>query len=233
MEQNTAILKNIIQTLDELLVLDFWAIMDKRKPVHILDLDYSKDRVYTQEETDLLNTKWLSLYDTFYSVKNDGKSSRMLSDYRDELVIVSRIRRAVIVIDSLTWTFGHKDILSDEKYFELEHKALKSLHEQEPKFGINYMLPLNENIKKIRNAITGLENLYNRKRKHVEKKVEIEVKNVFDIVAKVGAVLEMQLNVKEMTVMEWLAWEKIAIDKQKSIEESKRKRTGKTKRHGK
>lgn len=233
MGQPTHILKNIIQTLDELLILDFWAIMDKRKPVTILDKDFTKDKEYTADELNELNTIWLRMYDEFFVLKNDGHSHKMLIDYKDELIIVSRVRRAMIIIDTLTWLFSIKEDMNEKQYYELEHVALKEIKESEPKFGINYMLPLTQNIDKIRKGITALENLYNRKKKHVDRNVKAEIKNVYTVVAKVGTILEMQLDVKTMPVTEWIAYEQLAMEKQKAQKEASNKKKSKSVRNGK
>lgn len=233
MEQPTHILKNIIQTLDELLILDFWAIMDKRKPVATLDRSYSLEKVYSEEETEVIESTWLRMYDEFFLLKKDGQSQKLLLDSKDELVIITRIRRAITIIDTLVWLFSLKEDIGDEQYFELEHVALREIKDKEPKFGINYMLPVTQNIEKIKKGITALENLYKRKKKHVERVVDSEIKNVYTVVAKVASILEMQLDVKTMPVTEWLAYEKLALEKQKAQKEASRSTKNKTVRNGK
>lgn len=105
--------------------------------------------------------------------------------------------------------------------YEQRLKEIYILIEKTLKVKMQESQPETYNLKTIERVISALRNKYNIEQTNKAKQANKEIDNVYKVVASVSRILEMQLNVKEMTVSEWLAYEEVAKEKVQQQKQSK------------
>lgn len=203
---------DITESLDRLKILTFWEIQ-KTQNIYLIDNLWKKDKEYSKEETDYIQGVWNDLYDDYFKIKNDSRSIKYLRDLKDEAMLVFKIELLSNIYNYLDGVEKNKTFLKDEDYKALIENARQSVF----KIQTGVQLPPNvKNILEIINRlIAGFVNKYNLQKKKVESETNKNIQNVFEVVASVGLALNMQLNVNEMVVTEWIAYENMAIAKNK------------------
>jgi|GEM_PF-2200030 len=226
MEQNTIISKNmeLINSLDKLRIILFWDIL-KEQNYFLLDVNYSKDKKYTQTEGEEILAVWYKLYDEYYSLKNDQKAKLFLSKAINEMKLKIKIENITNTANFLVDLENHyKDILEPEQFSEYEQKLYSLIKELEPKIRIKHFEGIPENIKTIQSVVNALTTQLTLMQKKTEKVIDNEIQNVYKIVASVEQILERSIpNINEISVMQWLAYEEIANEKIKSVKNGKQR----------
>ena len=221
MEQSTAIFPNIIQSLDRLKILVFWEIL-KTKNVYLLDINAEPGKQYSKNEQDYIVETWERLYDDFYQLKNDGKTKIAIMEARNEMVLLHKINTLAKNVEFLGWLLSFSNDITPEQYVLYEARILSLFKSIEPRLRFKPMASVSENISVVDKAIRSLQSLYNRTKKKTEDKIDRQIENVYEVVAKVSYIVNMRLEVKDMVVSEWIAYEKMAIEKQKAEKEAQR-----------
>jgi hypothetical protein len=183
------------RTIEDVLILDFWKVL-KTGDFTILGVS---------EEN------WNDLYDEYFKAKNDASSKKFLSDLKEEALTLFKISFALEMITFLEWVDRNGKMIkgSGEKIQETLSNVSKA-------FGIKI-----DGKQKLQRIVNSLQNKYKGLVSSKQKKAEKEIENVYKLVAAVGRMLEIQLNVKEMTVAEWLAWEEMAREKSNALNKKK------------
>lgn len=223
MEQSTATFPNIIRSLDKLKILQFWGIMKENNPL-LLDPDYDEHKEYPEEVRQYIVAAWEVMYDSYYQVKNDSKTKLVLHNNYEQMVLGYKIYQLEQNINMAYHLETFRDILPEDNYTEKEQMIYKWFVTIEPDLPIKYFEGMGVNLDLVKKRIAALQNKYNRNKKDLEKQVEKQVENVYSVIVKVSEILGMQLNAENMMVLEWIRWEKAAIDKQKALDEANRKR---------
>lgn len=199
----------VIDRLEDISIVLFWEIMTKRD-VNLLDKNYVSDKEYTPEQLDLLYQTWLNLYDRFFELKDDEKAKRHLSAGVESFVASSTMYAITSTINLIEWLVSVKASLPAEIYNSKLAEAYKLITEANPLIKIDYMAEEDENIKVINRFLDAMQNKHNRHKSEMSKNHSNTIANIYEVVAIVSKVLGMQLNVKDMNVMEWLSYEKMA-----------------------
>ena len=92
------------------------------------------------------------------------------------------------------------------------------LYEKNTKNKVNQFSSYIELCEKVKASITNITNQIEKQKDSLYSKQEKSIQNSFDIVAGVVATLQVPLDIKTISVSEFLAYEKIAIKKSKANE---------------
>lgn len=223
MEQHTRTFPNIVRSLDKLQILRFWEILKANNPM-LLDIDYMPDKKYTDEERKYIVEVWEIMWDSYYQLKNDGKSKLVLKQSYDLMMLSFRIKLLNDTLRFLQWHLELVDILPEESRIKQEQEIYGLFKTIEPDMPLKVFDGAQVNIEIVNKRVSALQNKHNRLSAENEKKVEQQVDNVFSVIAKVSRITQMQLNAHNMVVTEWLAYEQQAKEIQRSAEESRRKK---------
>lgn len=203
---------DIKDSLDTVKILTFWEIQ-KTQNIYLIDSLWHKGKEYSNEQSDYINGIWSDLYDDYFKVKNDSRSMKYLRDLKEEAMLVFKIELLSNIYTHLDTVQNNKTFLTDDDYKDLIESARQSI------FKIQTGVQLPPDVYKIKDVINkllaGFVNRYNLQKKKVDSETNKKIQNVFEVVAAVGLALNMQLNVNEMSVSEWLAYESMAITKLK------------------
>lgn len=184
--------------IGDILVLDFWKVLKTG--------DY--------KQIGLNEEQWNDLYDEYFLKKNDSKSKLFLKTLKEEALLVYRMDLTKEVYNFLIFTMKQKPF-----FLNLYSERLEQVYkcaEDNLKIKIQRTQPEEHNLKQIERVYLALYNKYNIIQNNKEKKVNTEIQNIYKVVANVSAVIGMQLNVKEMTLEEWMAYEEMANTKVKN-----------------
>ena len=184
--------------IGDILVLDFWKVLKTG--------DY--------KQINLTEEQWNDLYDEYFLKKNDQKSKIFLKTLKEEALLVYRMDLTKEVYNFLIFTMKQKPF-----FLNLYSQRLEQVYkcaEDNLKIKIQRSQPEEVNLKQIERVYLALYNKYNIMQGNKEKKVNSEIQNIYKVVANVSAVIGMQLNVKEMTLEEWMAYEEMANTKVKN-----------------
>ena len=202
---------DINDSLDNLKILTFWEIQ-KTQNVFLIDNLWHKGKEYSKAQTEYINGIWSDLYDEYFKIKNDSRSAKYLRDLKEEAMLVFKIELLSNIYKNLYSIETNKTFLSDEDYKALVQNSRESILKVQ-----SLILPqkVNDILEILNRLIAGFVNKYNLQKKKNEGETNKKIQNVFEVVASVGLALNMQLNVNEMVVTEWLAYENMAITKLK------------------
>jgi hypothetical protein len=202
----------------------FWEIA-RTKNYNLLYLDYSEETVYTESQCASSELRWDDLYDEFYLLKKDSTAVMAIEKQNDTVEMLFKINILRDNLNSLNLLYESKDLIADaSRFLELEQMFYANFKTIDKRINIKYFEGLKANNDVVLRFILSLESSYDLNHKRAEQGIEKEVKNVYTIIARVGTLLGMQLNAKEMNVKEFLAYEKEAIDKaqaQKEVNDGK------------
>lgn len=214
----------LINSLDKLRIILFWDIL-KEQNYFLLDVNYSKDKKYSEKQKEQMLEVWYSLYDEYYKAKNDQKAKLFLSKAINEMKLKVRIDNIVSTANFLVDLENYyKDILEDEQFLEYEHKLYSLIKELEPKIKFRLFDGIPTNLKIIQSVVNALTTQLTLMQKKTTEKIEEEVTNVYKVVARVEQILERSIpNINEISVMQWLAYEEIANEKFKSVKNGKQR----------
>jgi len=184
-----------------------------------------KSKEYTEEEQGYVVQTWEILYDSYFQLKNDGKSKVVLDKNYELLLLAHTIGQLQKNIDFAKYLETFRDILPQDNYIEKEQMLLSLFLTVESDLGILFMEGMSVNIEIVNKRISALQNKYNRNKSEVEIEVEAQVNNVFSVIARVSNIVGTQLNAHNMVVSEWIAYEQMAMEKQKAEEAVRKRKT--------
>jgi hypothetical protein len=205
----------LFNSLDTLRILDFWQIT-KDKNVCLLDKNYSKTKKYTKNEVKICEDLWLKLFDDYYKLRDNKDSKSNLIKSFDELKLrekITQINNAIDFLESLKKQIG---FISNDDIIKYEQECYAMLKKIDKRIKPLFFEGIDANIVNLGKVLKSFINKYNIAFKEKEKVVKKEVKNVYDIVANAESWLERNLDVENMTVSRWIAYEKQIADKQKA-----------------
>ena len=197
-------------------ILVFWEII-KQNNLKLLDVNFKENKEYHDFDLKLINDTWNDLYDDLFVLKNNSEAKYYLKSNVDRLLLVhinnllNDIRERYILLYNIKdeeflteWITEKKIILYNE------------IKEIQPKARINQFDDILVLIENVEGLIKSNQNLYNEKSNVIEKKIDNKIQNIYSTIAKLGSALGYQLNVKEMSVLEYLAYEKQAEELSKA-----------------
>lgn len=221
MEQNTHISLNIIRTLDDLKILLFWKII-RDGNICLLDANHS-EREYTDIELSELQEAWYKLYDEYYRQTNDSRSKHELKKSADEFMLSYRIMTLHKFIVLTGFLQNHRIDLPKEQWHKMYIDLVQSVKEKEPRIKTNIFDEPIDTLEKINRYMASLHNQLKKLTTGKQKNADSAVSNIYTKVASVGVELGLQLDVKEMSCNEWLAYQEIAAAKQRAKEQQNRR----------
>lgn len=226
MVQSTATYPNITHRLDKLNILVFWEILKSNNP-YLLDGDYMEHKEYTEEEEQYIRHTWEIMYDSYFQLKNDGKSKQVLQKSYDLMLMGHKIASLESIHRMLVKLHESMEQLPEDDFARHKQGYLKAILMFEQDVPVQFFESIPYNLKILEKRILALQNKYNRNKLENKKEVEEQVDNVFDVIVKVADRLNMHLDASRLSVAEWIAWEKRAKKKQEAEEAALRNKKGK------
>lgn len=206
--------------MDKLLILTFWEII-KTNNILLLDADYTEGKIYTDAQNAEINALWSALYDSHYTQKQNSTAVMAMDKANQAILLLFKINLLTSNLEALIKLYqNQKEIIvvqGEEKFFTIEQGILRNFVNIDKKIKPIYFDGFEANYKLINRFINSYQTTYDINHKRAEQAVNKEVKNVYELVAAVGNQLGMQLNVKEMSVSEWNAYEQVAKDKNNAL----------------
>lgn len=201
---------NIIDSLDVLKILVFWDILKTGNKM-MLDANYEKGKEYAPDQVEYANVIWESLYDDYFAKRKDGKSAIYLRELNSANVLRGKIQLLENSRDFLTTLKQNRNYIKAGDF----NKLLESQKTSISKLQQGIIIPVRiEDVLLFLNRLIGsLVTKFKAAVKNVERETNDNVQNVFEVVANVGTGLNLQLNVHDMVVSEWVAYEKMYIKK--------------------
>lgn len=203
------------QSLETLKILTFWKIT-KDKDVRLLDVNFKDGKKYTKKEIEALEALWLRLFDEYFTLRDRQDSKRNLIKSFDELKLREKINQVKNAIEFLETLKNQIGFISNDDIIKYEQECYNNLKKIDSRIKPLYFDGIDANLVNLSKVLKSFINKYNVAFKEQEKVIKNEVSNVYDIVASVESWLERNLDVDNMSVSRWLAYEKQVEQKQKS-----------------
>ena len=193
----------------------------------LLDKDHFPGKIYNDGQRDKLAGAWLDISDEYFTVKNDSRAKMYLRKRQEELVIIGKINLYAENIDR-TWELlqlGPK--LDKAKLAELIEQCYATAEKIEPKTKIKREEMISANLKHMESMLQSLANKYKLKYKQKREIAKKELENAYDMVIAVEEHLGRSLsNIDNMTVAQWISYEKQAKRRADSNKNKKVRKNG-------
>ena len=160
------------------------------------------------------------MYDEFYLLKQDNSVSNANEKANESILLLSKINLLALNLEALIKLYESILLLEIDLFIDIKTKILNNFTLIDQKIQPLFFEDLAENYNLINRFLVSYQTTYHLHFKVKEQEVEKEITNVYKIVASVGEALRIQLNVKEMPVLEWLSYEENAIAKLKAQKQS-------------
>lgn len=216
MEQNL----HLYRSLGKLLILKFWEII-RTGNYFLLDVDFVDGKVYTKGQKDEIDLIWSQLYDEYYNLKKDGKIVKIVEDSNDAVFLLNKINLLNENLHLLQQLYDNQLILDEDKFIQIEQGIYKTFVTIDKKITPKYFSGFEANAKIVNRFINSYQATYDIDFKRLNQAVDKEVKNVYKTVAITSTILGYRLDVEKMSVLEYLAYEEQAIEKQTAEKELK------------
>lgn len=203
------------QSLETLKILTFWKIT-KDKDVRLLDVNFKDGKKYTKKEIEALETLWLRLFDEYFTLRDRQDSKRNLIKSFDELKLREKINQVKNAIEFLETLKNQIGFISNDDIIKYEQECYNNLKKIDNRIKPLFFDGIDANLVNLSKVLKSFINKYNVAFKEQDKVIKNEVSNVYDIVASVESWLERNLDIDNMSVSRWLAYEKQVEQKQKS-----------------
>lgn len=205
----------LFDCLDTLKILLFWEIT-RSKNALLLDENYSKNKKYSQKDVELCEQTWLKLFDEYYVLRQNQETKGNLLKSFDELKLrekITQINNAIEFLETLKHQIG---FISNEDIIKYEQELYATLKKIDNRIKPLFFEGIDANIINLGKVLKSLINKYNIEFKEKDKVIKKEVKNVYEVVVNAESWLERTLDVENMVVSRWIAYEKQIADKQKA-----------------
>lgn len=208
--------------LETLPIITFWKVIQENNNVKLLDLDYCLDKIYCESDFLMLQERWDKLHDEYFLLKDDAESKYYIRQNTDKLRIVETVTLLETLLFDYQLLHELSGLLPIESLAEKEVVLYEELLQIYPKAKINRFGTYLEIAEQIGSIVKSQMNLYNEKVVVVEKKSSKKVDSIYILISKISTAVGIALNVNEMSVAQFLAWEQTAKEQIKS-----RQKTGK------
>jgi hypothetical protein len=176
--------------------------------VETLDYNYTKGKIYSDSEMELLSEHWKNLYDEFYELR-DNKSGKYTMNKNIEisrlaliLDILADIENRLIILNSLGTS---KEMLKFIAYRTSE--AINDLKKLYPKVRAPLLSSPLEVLSIVQSVIKSQVNIYDEKVGVKETTVTKQKETIFDVVAIMSRILGYRLYINSMSCMEFIGHE--------------------------
>lgn len=219
----------LTNNLRELNIITFFDILLEGN-TKLLDVDYSTDKEYTEQQLKEIDNTWLSLYDRYFELKNDIQAKSYLQNQSRLLELNVKIKSLQVIHDKLAEinNLYVNDTLQAVNYkivAETKQNAFQQINLIDDRIQIKPLDSIHEICTKLRSVLKAFSNELNTISTNQEKRAEKVKNNVFDIIVGVEVGLEMKLgNPKEISVEQFIAYENKLKDKIKQMEKNKLKK---------
>lgn len=206
-----------IKNLDALNILRFWKIAQTNKYV-LLDVEYSDYRTYSKAQKLRAEEQWLRLYDEYFILRDDSKSKSDLEWMFKGAILKAKIN---LLEELIKFAYSVKELERILPFQEIQQKKeeiVMMVKEQiTDKVILASLQPINLLIDDLQRMKAGFSNRHRLYYKSNEQEFKDQLRNVFDVIANVNQWLDGILpRPQEMSVTEWLAYEKMCLKKQEA-----------------
>lgn len=201
----------IYRSLSEINIILFWKILTENA-IHLLDIDYIEGKQYTAQELAEMQTVWIELYDAWYIASDNRQGEQLFNQDCEKLKLLLRIGNLEEVRKLYLYLQLIQSAISTESFAEKANQAYDLLKISSPKYRGNMFADIATILSDIDRMQKSAANMYNEKIQVVDKKAKKAVSSIFKSIAQIGTALGMQLNPHIMSVMEFLEYQKLALD---------------------
>lgn len=213
---NISIFQNLSQVNIEL-----WNEILTTQNIFLLDKDYSESKKYSKKENELLNNKFIELYDIYFKELDNQYAKNNLKETQEKIQLSAKIMILTDCVNSLLSIQRNYKVLKEPIKKEQEiYNCIKiiSKYVQFDKFNT-----INENIVIIQKLITSNETTYKRKFGETEKDFKEKTYSFEKQVVDVEQVLGHTIDTSKVNVLKWIGYINLAQEiSKKRAENGKR-----------
>lgn len=210
--RSTLIFRNlkVYDSLDTLRIIDFWKI-NQTGNIYLLDKNYFEGKLYQQKEVLYFQKLWLSLQDDYYKLQDDPKQRAKIRTSKERMLLMFKTQVIISHLAFYERFFKYAHLLDTKQYIEQEHQLFSLFKELGLKANINRFSTPEEKLKKIRSFVDAVSERLKRLQKESEKDASDEIENMFTQVVAIEKIIERPIpNIENISVMQWIAYEKQA-----------------------
>lgn len=193
--------------LDKLNILTFWQILKDNNAL-LLDVNYKDGKRYANKEETRLNELFSTLYDQYFTLRDDGRGKFLLKSKLEEIKLVRTIKQLKENAEFLLILKRYEGLYKEIDVSKHELNTYKRIKRISRRIKIKELMGLDYNLKVIDGYMSALANRLNEVKSKVEVKHQKEVINFYDTVANAESWLERNLPIEKISVTRWLAYEK-------------------------
>lgn len=213
---------SLYDSLDTLKILTFWSI-SKDKNVLLLDKNYFIGKKYNQKDIDLCEQTWLKLFDEHYTLRNSQDAKTNLVKSFNELKQKEKITQVSNAIEFLQNIKKNVGFIDNESLIKYEQECYALLTKIDKRIKPLFFDGVDANIVNLGKVLKSMINKYNLDFNEKDKQVKKEIQNVYDVVANAESWLDRHLDVENMSVSRWIAYENQIQEKQKAQQKAQAK----------
>lgn len=194
-------------SLESLKIILFWRIVEFNN-IEILNVNHRKGRKYNDLQLTELANHWKQLYDQFYMLRNN-KSGKYTIDKNSQLAelalklnILADIENRLILLINMD---GPKEL---SKFIAVRtNEAVSDFKKLYPKIRVNIFSNPLEVLTIVQSVIKAQINIYDEKVGVKQETITKQKETIYDVVAMMSKYLGYNLNVDNMSCMEFIGHE--------------------------
>lgn len=207
---------SIYRSIRELKLLVFWEIL-RTDNVTMLYKQYDESKKYTEAQVQNAKKQWTIISDEYFEAKNDDRSKSYLKTRREELILATKLRTLNDVHTTLSKMQDSAQHIGMAEMSGMLEKLYKAIKRVEPRLKISEFNTIAKNLKVLEGALNSMSNQYRLKFTKKKEHIKREGDNMYTVVALIEEHLERSLgDLNNVTVQQFLAYEKLANKKAKA-----------------
>lgn len=207
------------KNLKQINIIDFWEIANEHDYKRLDEL-YSETNQYTEEQIKELESTFYSLYDAYFTIKNESKEVSEVKSTVKENESLFQIGILENIQNTFKFIQANQMVLKPEDVAEFKHTLIENIKLIWKKTTIRELDSTETIISKLEKTIKSLTNIFELEIKRKKQAVKKEVVNFYLNIANVEQVLGRSLgDISKVNCLQWLAYEKqvIEIDKHNKL----------------
>ena len=202
----------VYSSLDELKIITFWKIIQNGN-IFLLDKNHSEKRMYKDKELNYLLEVWNKLYDDYYKLQDDPKQRAKMTKSKESITLKFKVKTLINLLNSYEVFFRYGSLLNTKEYVEKENEIFELFKELGFTQKISPFSTTKERLDLVTRYTKAVVGKYNRLQKEVESGTQKQIDNMYIQVVSIERVIERPIpNIENITVMQWIAYEKQAND---------------------
>lgn len=209
MEANTRIYRN----LKQINIITFWEIAESENYA-MMDIDYSEDKQYANDDLLFMQTGFMGLYDDYFSYKDDSRQRITLQEndkHTKESFKLNLLNEQYKTLQILEF---NRDKLPETDFNEYLQQTYTNIISLDKRARINRLDTIKFNAEKLERLINALNQKLLLSEKRTKQQVNNEAKkfrNHYENITPIEQILERSIgDISKINALQWLAYEKEA-----------------------